>query len=164
MYICLDDCLMWSWYPSPSACTHTHWMHVLKSHLATWLGTSIVRQQQVTHDNLILQLPEKQAQANICPSRTNPAPGLAAELSRWKAGLGGAVCRAHYADDDPENVSAAVGGRRKQVGLPQVLRGRLRLHTKLMAATLHLYTTFWWCQWQKEEVWLVSMLHGVCTH
>lgn len=32
--------------------------------------------------------------------------------------------RAHSADGDPENVSAAVGGRRKQVGLPQVLKGK----------------------------------------
>lgn len=54
--------------------------------------------------------------------------------------LGGAgVCCAHYADDDPENVSAALGGRRKQARLSQ------GLHTELIVATVHLCTTFEEC-------------------
>lgn len=38
---------------------------------------------------------------------------------------------AHCADGNPQNVSAALGGRRKQVGVPRVLEGKLRLHAEL---------------------------------
>lgn len=86
--------------------------------------------QQVTHDNLILQPPEKQAPTNTCPLRTHLALGLATMLPGLRTVSEG-HCHAGYADDDPENTSAALGWQSKQTGLPWVERG-LRLPMVLM--------------------------------
>lgn len=86
--------------------------------------------QQVTHDNLILQLPEKQAPTNTFPPRTHLALGLATVLPGVRTVSEGR-CHAGYSDDDPENASAALGWQSKQAGFPRVQKG-LRLPVVLM--------------------------------
>lgn len=73
--------------------------------------------QQVTRDNLILLLPEKQAPTNTWPPRIHPALGLAnARRGLWIVSEG--HCHAAYCDDDLENASAALGRQSKQAMLP----------------------------------------------
>lgn len=86
--------------------------------------------QQVTHANLILQPPEKQAPTNTCPLRTRLALGLAIVLPGLRT-ISEGHCHAGYADDDPQNTSAALGWQSKQAGFPRVKRG-VRLPMVLM--------------------------------
>lgn len=78
--------------------------------------------QQVTHINLILQPPEKQAPTNSCPPRIYLALGLAT-LHQGLRTVSEGHCHTSYSDHDPENASAALGWQSKQAVFSWVKRG-----------------------------------------
>lgn len=78
--------------------------------------------QQVTHINLILQPPEKQAPTKSCPPRTYPVLGLATLLQGLRT-VSVDHCHTSYSDHDPENASAALGCQSKQAVFSWVKRG-----------------------------------------